>query len=820
MSSVLQDLKYALRALRKSPGFTAVAVLTLALGIGANTTIFSLIDAVILRPPAHVRDIDRLVAVNTREPGGRAGRGAQVSSYPDYLDFAAGNDQLDGLASFEPKPFSVATGTETFDTFGEWVSANYFAVLGVMPARGRTFGPDDGVRGATPTAVISYPLWRSRFGGSANVIGRTVRIRGTPVTVIGVAPRGFTGTLNGIGVELWIPYAVAPAIDPTVGAELTDRQSSSLFLVGRLAAGATVASVQAHFDVLAKHLQESYPVWHGPRGQGRRILVTPEADATVVPQIRGAVVSLFAVLAAVAALVLVICCANLANLLLARGTGRAREMGVRIAIGAGRWRIVRQLLAESTTLAVLGGAGGVAVAAAAGALLARIDIPVPVPIALDLSPDWRVVAFAAGVAVLTGVVFGIVPALRATAPDVVRRLRDESTVTTRGRRRVTLRGALVVSQVAVSAVLLVVAGLFLDSLRHAQTIDLGFHTHHVALATIDLDAQGYGADRIARFYDRLETRVRALPGVKNATLAAYAPLGMNYSALAVQVEGYQPSPTEDMSVGVDRVGDGYFRTLGIAVLRGRGFTTQDRADAPRVAVVNEAFVHRFWPDGRAIGRHLRGGGGTSEVVGVVADAKMHSIGEGPTPFVYLPMRQNPVGAAVLAVRTTGAPAAMLPTLRRTVAALDPNLPADLNTMDNALGIAVLPQRVGAILLSAFGGLGMLLAALGLYGVLAYLVARRTREIGIRMALGSESRAVMRLVLSQAARLTAVGLVIGLVLALVAGRLIRGFLFGVTAADPLTFGGVLVVFAGVALMAGFLPARRATRIDPMEALRSE
>ncbi len=818
MTALMADVRYALRGIRRSPGFALVVVLTLALGIGANTTIFSLINAVLLRPPAGVTDPGRLVAVST--VGHCAGGCLGTSSYPDYLDFAAYDSRLTGLAAFEPRPFTLSAGDETFQAFGEYASPDYFGVLGVTPALGRTFRPEDGVPGATPVAVIGHGLWQQRFGGQRDVIGRTVRVRGAAVTIVGVAPAGFIGTLTGIGVGLWVPFAARTVLEPGSASDLTDRGNHSLFLVGRLAASATAAEVQARFDVLTPQMQSAHPEWQGHRGPGSRIAVASEREAALLAPMRTVVVSFFGVLAAVAALVLLICCANLANLLLARGSTRARDIGVRLALGASRSRVVRQMLTESVLLALAGGIGGVLLATAAGSLIVRIQLPLPVPVALDLSLDWRVFGFAAVVAAVTGIVFGVLPALRFTAAGVVQRLHGDAAGERPQRRRFTLRDALVVSQVAVSAILLIVAGLFVNSLRHAQDLDLGFDPDHVAMATVDLDSQGYPTERMLQFYQQLETRARALPGVGSATLAAYAPLGLDYSSVSVQIEDYQPGPHEDNMAGVNRVDDEYFTTLGIPVLQGRGFTAQDRMDTPRAAVVNQAFVRRYWPDGKALGRHIACCGGPAEVVGVVPDAKMRSLGEGPTPYLYLPLRQNPVGSAVLEVRTAGDPSAMLPMLRSTISGIDPDLPVQLSTMHGYLGIAMVPQRLGAILLSVFGGLGMLLAALGLYGVLAYLVARRTREIGIRMALGSEPAAVMHMVLWQALRLVAAGLAIGLLLGLLAGHLIRGFLFGVGAGDPATFAGVLLIFTLVTLVAGYGPARRATRVDPVRALRSE
>lgn len=819
MQTLLQDLRYALRALRKAPGFAAVVALTLGLGIGANATIFSLINAILLRPPAGVADPAYLVEVYTSDYSGPP---FGASSYPDYSDFAANTPELSGLAAYTMEPLNISTGAEAFRGFGAFVSANYFDVLGVTPALGRLFRGGAPASASEAAVVIGYGLWQRRFGGAADVVGRTIRVRGRPVTVIGVAPRGFTGTQTGIGVDLWATLSTRTSLDPSSERSLTDRGSRGLFLVGRLAPGRTASAAQARFDVLAAQLRAAYPEqWTDVRHAPRRITVLEQARAGVLPEIRGAVVSFLGLLSAVAALVLLICSANIASLLLARLTGRAREIAIRLAMGATRARIVRQLLAECTLLALLGGAAGVFLAASAAGLFVRIQPPISIPIVLDVAPDGRALGFASLVAVLTGLCVGLLPALRATRSPGITGLRRNA-VTPKGdkHRWLTLRAALVVSQVAVSTVLLVLAALFLQSLEHARSVDLGFRPEHVALATLELDSQGYTAERAGRFYDELEQRVRGLPGVESAAIARSAPLDIDYARRGVRIEGYEPASNEDMEIGVNVVDDGYFKTLSIEILRGRAFTARDRPGARRVAIVSESFASRYWPDGSVAGRTIDFGRGPAEVVGVAADAKYRSIAEDALPYFYVPLRQNPTTSAVLEVRTAGEPSVVLPGLRAQVAALDPDLPVRVETMREHLGVSVLPQRVGSIMLAAFGGVGLLLAALGLYGVLAYLVTARTREIGIRTALGSKSGDVMRMVLAEAASVTAAGLAIGLVAAFAAGRLAAGFLFGVAATDPVTYTAVCGLLTLVALAAAFGPAHRATRIDPVEALRQD
>jgi predicted permease len=818
MASILQDIGYALRTLGRSPGFTAVVVLTLGLGIGANTTVFSLVDTILLQPPAGVAAPESLVDVYTSDYSGPPFGG---SSYPDYEDFAANVDELSGLTAFQWQPFSVSTGGEAFRAFGEYASDNYFHVLGVTPALGRSFDADESSGDDVVTAVIGYGLWQQRFGGANDIIGRTLRVRGHPVTVIGVAPKGFTGTQSAIGVELWVPYRLQTLLAPSTAGSITDRGSRGLFLVGRLARGATADSAQAAFDAQATNLHATYPAqWTDVRGDSRRITVLEHRQAAVMPEIRGAVVSFLTILGAVAALVLAITCANIANLLLTRAGARAREIGIRTALGATRRRILRLLLAESLLLASLGGLCGVALAAAASEFLIRLKPPIPIPIVLNLAPGSRVLVFAAVLSALTGMLLGTLPALRATRVRLGHGLSHDALTPAPGRRLLTLRNALVVGQVAVSSALLVVMGLFVQSLLRAQVADLGFRPDHVALASFDLEAQGYTAERTGQFLDTLEDTARRIPGVRSATFARRAPLGLDYARRGVRIEDYQPGPSEDMEVGNNVIDEDYFLTLGIELHSGRAFSTRDRQGAPPVAIVNDAFVRRYWPDGKALGRHIDFGAGPAEVIGVVADAKYRSIRDEALPYFYMSRRQNPALTGTLEMRTDAEPSAVFPALRASLSALDPAVPFELATMREHLGVAVLAQRVGASLIGAFGGIGALLAALGLYGVLSYLVARRTREIGIRMALGSDSLTIMRMVLRRAAGLTAVGLAFGLAGAFAVARLVSGFLYGIDGRDPATFVAAGIFFTAIALAAALGPARRATRVDPTDALRSE
>ena len=532
-------------------------------------------------------------------------------------------------------------------------------------------------------------------------------------------------------------------------------------------------------------------------------------------------VGFFTVLMVVAGLVLVICCANLANLLLARGTGRQREVAIRLALGANRRRLIRQLLTESMVLALAGGVLGVLIAAESATLLQRFQPPLPLPLYLNVAPDFRVLLFAAGAALLTGVVFGLFPALRATRPDLRGMLHDSAPLLKSLGRRIALRDVLVVGQVAVSTVLLVVAGLFLRSLQQAQSLDIGLQPDHLALGTFELGIQGYTDERGKVFYQNLLERVGNAPGVASASLAHVIPLGANFSRRGLQrIEDYRPGPTEDIETGANIVAEGYFRTMGIRLLRGRAFTRADADGATPVVIVNQAFARRYWPDQNPLGKHIAYSDIPAEVVGVTETGKYASLSEEDRPFFYIPWRQSYEGNMTLVARTAGPPEQGLTTIQHEAAALDRELPVQLTIMEEHLGFATIAQRLGAVLLGTFGAVGMLLAAIGLYGVMAYVVSRRTREIGIRMALGSERSAVLGLVLGQALRLTGTGLVIGLAAAAAVSHLIGGFLLGVPPLDPVTFGAVVPVFALATLAASILPARRATRVEPMNVLRQD
>jgi putative ABC transport system permease protein len=817
MDALVQDLRYALRTLAKAPGFAVVAVLTLGLGIGGTTVIFSLINALLLRPPAHVQQADRLVALFTSDYSGPP---FGSSSIPDIEDFARQTDVLSGLAAFGQRPVSFIAGDEPHRALAELVSGNYFTLLGLTPAVGRLLRPDEGTAsGAAPVAVLGYGLWQRRFGGDPAVVGSTIRMSGHPFTIVGVAPPGFSGLVNGLDVGVWIPLSQQPVLQPG-SQDLVQRGDRGWWAVGRLQPNMGIDDARARFAVLARRLHDTYPdVWTDIQSAGRRITVVPEQEARIFPEIRGSLIGFLAILMVVASLVLLICCANLANLLLARGARRRQEIAVRLALGAARRRLVRQFLTESLTLAFAGAVTGALLAAWINRLLRAISLPVPVPLALDLRLDPRVLFFTLTTAGCAAVLFGLLPALHATRPDLVASLKQAPGATGR-RRRFAVQDFLVGGQVAVTLVLLVGAGLLVRSLRHAQRFDLGFDPHGLALIAVEPSIQGYTGERAATYYGDLTERLAALPSVQALGLAARLPLGLDFERRGVTVQGYQPRPGEDMEFGANTVGPGYFATMRIPIARGREFTDADRAGAPGAVIVNETFARRFWPGADPIGKRVN----DLQVVGVARDGKYGSLAEEPRPFFYTSALQamSPARAVDLTVvvRTTADPRALLPVLRREAHALDPDLPLQIATMGQHLGVAVFPQRAGSFVLGLFGALGLALATLGLYGVMAYAVAQRTREIGIRMALGAAAADVRRLAVRRGLAVTGAGMLVGLVLATVAGRLITSILFGVSGNDPVTLVGVLLILIVVAALAAYVPARRATRVDPMVALRTE
>lgn len=820
MGTLRQDFRYAVRTLLKRPGFVVLAVLSLGLGIGANTAIFSLVNLVLFRPlPVAAPEQLYSVAVRGRDDG------VLAFSYPNYVDFRDRNEVLAGLIVHRFAPMSLSRNGQNERVWGYLVSGNYFDVLGVKAALGRTFtSDDDRTKLASPVAVLSYGCWRRRFGGDPSVVGRDVLINSHSFKVVGVAPEGFVGTEMIYTPEIWVPMMMQPWIEPSYN-WLDARGTQNIFATGRLKPGVTRAQAEASLNLLAAQLGREYP----DENEGQRIeLVSP---GFIIPALRSGFVSFSWVLMAAVGLVLLIACTNLANLLLARAAERRREVAVRLALGASRWRIVRQLLTESLLLAVVGGAVGVALAVWMLDLVAAFQPPVDFPLTVDLRVDWRVLAFAFLASLVTGVLFGLAPALQAAKTELVSALKDAALQS--GMRRSRLRSGLVVAQLAFSLVLLVAAGLVVRALQQVQTMSPGFDVRNGLLASVDLGLQGYDQARGLNFQRQLVERVEVLPGVKAAALTSFVPLSLNYSATSIFVEGQAPVRGANVPTAMyASVSPRYFEAMGIALARGREFTAQDNEQSTRVAVVNETFARKFFPGAnaveRAIGKRVssRGVDGPFvQIVGVARDGKYFHIGEDDRPFIYYPLRQEYEASVTLVVRSSGEPQALIGAVRGEVQKLDANLPVfGVKTMAEHLGLSYFPARVAAALLSSFGLLALALAGIGIYGVTSYAVAQRTREIGVRVALGARRRDVLRLVLGQGMVLIGIGLVAGLVVGLAAAfaltRLMTNVLYGVSLTDPLVFALVVLLLVGVALAACLVPARRATKIDPMVALRYE
>jgi predicted permease len=816
MDTLFADLRYAVRRLSQRPGFAVIALLTMALGIGANSAIFSIVNAVLLRP-LPVESPEQLVEIYSQEEDDNV---PVTQAYPDYLDIRARDDLFSGVTAYTADFFSVNLGTRSEVMFGESVTGDYFDVLGVPAAIGRVFIPgEDDAMGAPPVAVISHGLWKRRFASDPRVLGQTLRVRGRPFEIVGVLPPEFKGLLMGFSAELWLPLT-ANASFAAGGELLDDRDSRYLLVKGRLRPGVTAEQAQAGLDVLAGQLAEAYP----ESNVGRRFPAIPTNDVRLHPMIDRALVPVAALLMTVVGLLLLIVCTNLANLLLARALARRKEIAIRLAIGAGRGRLIRQLLTESVLLGLLGGALGLAVAWWTAKLLVSFQPPLLFKLSLDIGIDGRVLAFTFFISLVAAMFFGLAPALQATRPQLVPALKDELDTVAQRFRRFGLRGSLVIVQVAVSLVLLVGAGLFVRSLIGAQAIDPGFERERAAIMTVAPELAGYDQTRAENLYSDLLDRARVIPGVEAAALATHLPLGLTFNMNALYVEGAETTPDDAPSIDMTVVGPGYFETLGIPLLQGRDFGDQDDALTPLVVIVNEAAARRFWPGENPVGKRLRLGapdGQLREIIAVARDTKVRTLGEEARPYLYRPLSQNYRSIVSLVVRTSGDPQGVVPVLRREALLVDESLPImELKTMSQHLGIMLFAPRMGGILLSVFGGLAILLATIGLYGVVSYSAAQRTREVGIRVALGARPGDVIRLVTGQGMVLVGVGAAIGLALGLAATRPLGSFLYGVDVSDPVTFAGVTLLLVGVAFLATLVPALRAARLDAMVALRRE
>lgn len=806
----MNDLRFALRQLGRRPGFTVTAVATLGLGIGATTAIFSVINAILLRP-LPVEQPGRLVSIQEQTEDRRFKSSHSLPEYLEYRERAAGMVEV---AAHHLSDIMLNTGDQTSATLALDVSANYFDVLGIEPALGRFFGEDEAGRGGSePVVVISHALWQNELGADPGVLGRTIHVNSQPLAVIGVAPEGFHGTMLGARPRAWLPLGLYDRLRP--GRDLHAwGQSTWLQMFGRLRPGVELEQAEAALTVIARQLAATHEYWEGEAPIGTRI----RTFSAVPPSLREGVLGFVTLLLVTAGLVLTIAAVNVSGMLLAWGVSRGREVAIRVALGARRRRLVAQFLIESVTLAVLGGAAGVVLAVWLTDLLGAVQPPFAQGFVLDMVPDTRVLAFAALVSVGTGVLFGIAPALHAVRRQVSETLKQGSTRT----RRTRLRNVMVAGQLALCVVLLVAAGLFMRTLQSALNTPHGFDPEGVLAVELNLRLNAYDEAGGRAFYEQLLERVRALPGSESAALALMVPLGFSWDQTRVNVTGFEPPPGQSgFAVGFNLVSPQYFETLRMPLLAGRPFTEDDREDRGRVLVINQTFSQRFWPDESAIGQHVQWTGEDAEIVGVVPDGKYQSYGEEPTLFAYVPVAQEYMHGMWLHVRHRGDVAALMAGIRAELRALDPNVaPITVTTVEDVLGASLFAQRLAAKLIGGFGLVGLALAAVGLFGVLSFRVAQRTREIGLRMALGAERSAVTALVLRDGLELLAIGVVIGLGAALATTRVLRGLLHDISPTDPLTLVTVCLLLGAVTVVAALLPARRAAKVDPIEALRYE
>ena len=813
----VQDVRFALRSLIRAPAFAVVAITTIALGIGANTAIFSLVNAVLLRPPQHVTDPDRLVSLWTSDFSGPQ---FGASSYTDYEDFRDRTPSLEDMVAVSPGIVNMAgEGSVSQILVAEFVSGNYFEAFGVQPRIGRWFSAEEGQwSSGASVAVVSEAMWARVFGSDPSVLGRTVRLSGQSITIVGIAPEGFSGSLPLVTPDFWIPVSTQALIQGD--ASFQGRGFRGTLIRARLSAGASIEAAQSQLDgVAAQLLEESPRSWTDVNDEGRRVTVVK--DARIPPQLQGAVTGFAAFLLAVTGVVLLIACANVANLTLARASRRSQELAVRLSLGAGRRRIVRQLVTESGIIGVLGALIGVGVAFAAVRLAESYRPRTGIALSVDLGLDSSVLVFSAATTLMTVIVVGLVPALRASRPDLVAELNEGNEGSGGRTGRFQLRNLLVIAQVSASLVLLVGAGLFLKSLRAAIRIDPGFNPAGIATVALNLGPEGYGLEDAEAFFAELTERVRRLPDVESTTLTDALPLTLLAGRRkSVSVPGYEPAEGEDMEFQFFSVGSGYFTTMQNRIISGRDFTAEDHAESPLTVVVNESFAERFWPGENPIGRIVNSEQGDAQVVGLAANAAYRQLNEEPRPAYFVSITQNRSAGQTLVVRTrTGRAAELLAALRGEVVAIDPQLPiSSLRTMDDAVAGTLLPQRVASWLLSIAGGLGLLLAAVGLYGVLSYIVAQRTREVGVRMALGADASDVIGLFVGRGLRLAAAGSVLGLVIAVVVTRFLSSLLFGVSALDLTVFATMTLAAMMVAGLASYVPARRAATVDPAVTLR--
>jgi len=823
MESLRQDIRYGIRQLRKARGFTLIAILTLALGIGANTAIFTVVNTIFLHP-LPVKDPDHLMGIFTTDQRNRGGLNTFLPiSQPNAKDVAERSRSFESVMMYTGAGVSMTIDGKPQAFAAELVSANFFDVLGVQAALGRTFRADEDDAGSEGAIVLSHGLWQRYFASNPNVIGKRVLLNGQGFTVVGVAPRGFKGTAVLGGADMWLPMATHDQVLAGVLREMyNDRRFLNFSAVGRLKPGVTVDQARAELQSVGSQLEHDYPT----PNKGRSFTVVPLLKSTLNPNVQGVAERAGQLMMGVVGLVLLIACANISNLLLARAAGRKREISIRLAIGASRRRIITQLLTESILLALAGGVVGLGVAFLARDLLWSFRPPfLQQATNMELSLDSYVLLFSLAISIATGVIFGLMPALQASRPNLVTELKERAGSETFSGRRFSARSAFVVLQFALSLVALIGAGLFLVSLRNAQKIDPGFDTHNLGMLSFDLGALNYDAPRQREFQRRALEAVQTVPGITSLTLSTNVPLfGGTAISRSVFPEGEEGTSTRNgILTQTDNIAPDYFKTLGTPVMRGRQFDSSDREDSPKVAIINEAAARRFWPNQDAVGKRFKffGLDYYVQVVGVARDAKYITLGEEPTPYMYLPLIQTPSPALTLFFRSGGDPRTVLASVRERVQALDRNLPlTNVSPIGEVISQALWAAKFSAGLLSIFAALAMILAAIGVYGVVAYSVGQRIREIGIRMALGARREDILGMIVRQSSASLAIGLAVGLVSAFGMARLITNLLYGVGAGSPIPFALLPALLALVGLIATYIPARRATKVNPIVALRQE
>ena len=815
MGNLLQDLRYGLRSLRAKPAFTATAILTLALGIAVSTVVFSWLDMVLLRPLPGTSDGHRLYIFESKQPDNE---GLNIS-YPDFRDYRDSLKLSSVALAYQNNALSLGEGEHAERVWAELVSGNYFDVMGVKPLLGRFFLPEEqgDQPGAHPVAVVSARLWRSHFRSDPHILGSTIRVNRQELTIIGIAPPEFYGMMRGLSYEMWIPLTMGPQLNRFNERVLQDRSPRMFNAIARLNPGATIEQVRAEAAAVASGMAGKYPQTN--QGFGVTLLAENEAHGTLRNRLGGPLW----ILMAMCGVVLLIACGNVANLLLARCMSRRNEMSIRLALGASRGRIVGQLLTEALLLAGLGTLASVPLAMwMQESILYLAPASIGIPIQIEPVPlNWEVLGFTMLVCIVAALASGISPALQAIRPDVNDALKEEGRSGTSGARSQRMRGLFVVAEVALAFVALIGAGLFVKNFEIARAIQPGFDPRNVLVSRFYTSMTGYTEDQRKQFCVQLRERLEPAPGIVNVSYADSIPLGFGLGGQSeLQIEGYVPAQAENMFVGRTRVASGYFEVLRIPLLQGRDFTEQDDVNSAPVAIVNEPFARRFFAGRNPVGRKIHAMGKWLTIVGLAKGSKYYILTEPPRPYFYVPFRQGPAPEdIVFYLRAAGDPASAIATLRREVANVDPTAGVfDAMPLSDYIGAPLFPQRFAATLLSALGAMSLLLAAVGLYSVMAYAVSQRTHEIGIRLAMGARPGDVLAMVVRKGVLLTGAGILAGIAAALVGVRLVAGMLANVSATDPLIFVATSLFIVCVALLAAYLPARRASKVDPIVALR--